>query len=54
MPVFVFAPKGKIIVAAIKRPGLWHTSQVGRKLYDELRNETPGLFDLYRCVQYFS
>ena len=52
--VFVFAPNGKIIFAAINRPGSWHDSQVARKLYDKLRDETPGLFDLYRWVQYFS
>jgi hypothetical protein len=35
--VFVFAPTGKIIYAAINRPGSWHDSAVCKSLYEKLK-----------------
>lgn len=44
--VFVFSAKGKIIYAAINKPGSWHDSNVARSLYDKLRWETPGNYNI--------
>lgn len=44
--VFVFNSKGIIIYAAINKPGSWHDSNVARSLYDKLRYNTPGEYNI--------
>jgi hypothetical protein len=42
----VFNSKGIIIYAAINKPGSWHDSNVARSLYDKLRYNTPGEYNI--------
>jgi len=39
--VFVFSPKGVIMMCTLNCPGSWHDSRVAREIYDTLETKTP-------------